>query len=203
VSQRTPAEQLGRILGAFRRAVGQLWVLEARARGVEFGGPVVFNGRPIVKRAAGSRLMIGGAVTINSAVRANVLACARPTVLHTMNAGAELVLERGVGISGSAILAARSVRIGEGTILGADCMVFDNDFHAPEGEWNWTPAAAPDNPRAVVIGRGVFIGTRAIVLKGVMIGDRAIIGAGAVVTRDVPSRHLAFGNPAQIRPLKN
>jgi acetyltransferase-like isoleucine patch superfamily enzyme len=41
------------------------------------------------------------------------------------------------------------------------------------------------------------------VLKGVTIGDRAVVGAGAVVTRDVPDRHLAAGNPAQIRPLKN
>ena len=186
-----------------RRAVGRLWFLEARLRGVEFGGSVILNGRPMIKRTAGSRLYIGDGVTLNSAVRSNVLACSRPTVLHTMTPGAELVLERGVGISGSAILAARSVRIGEGTLLGADCMVFDNDFHAPVGEWNWTLVAAPDNPRPVVIGRGVFIGTRATILKGVTIGDRAIVGAGAVVSRDVPSRHLAFGNPAQVRPLKS
>jgi maltose O-acetyltransferase len=36
------------------------------------------------------------------------------------------------------------------------------------------------------------------VLKGVTIGDRAIVGAGAVVTKDVPARHIAAGNPARI-----
>jgi acetyltransferase-like isoleucine patch superfamily enzyme len=196
------AERLGWVFGVLRRAVGQCWMLEARLRGVEFDGPVILNGRPMVRRAAGARIQLGAGVTINSAVRANVLACSRPSVLHAMEPGAELILERGVGISGTAILAARSVRIGEGTLLGADCMVFDNDFHAPTGEWGWTLTAPPDNPRPVVIGRGVFVGTRAIILKGVTIGDRAIVGAGAVVTRDVPSRHLAFGNPAQVRPLK-
>ena len=48
----------------------------------------------------------------------------------------------------------------------------------------------------VRIGRGVFIGTRAIILKGVTIGDRAVIGAGAVVVKDVPANHIAIGNPA-------
>jgi len=53
----------------------------------------------------------------------------------------------------------------------------------------------------VIIGRGCFIGARAIILKGVTIGDCAVVGAGAVVTRDVPAGHLAAGNPAVCRPL--
>ena len=55
----------------------------------------------------------------------------------------------------------------------------------------------------ITIGRGVFIGARAIVLKSVTIGDRAIIGAGAVVTCNVPARHIAVGNPAQVKPWKS
>jgi acetyltransferase-like isoleucine patch superfamily enzyme len=47
----------------------------------------------------------------------------------------------------------------------------------------------------------VFIGARAIVLKGVTIGDRAVVGAGAVVTKPVPPRHFAVGNPARIVPI--
>jgi acetyltransferase-like isoleucine patch superfamily enzyme len=114
-----------------------------------------------------------------------------------MEVGAEIILGPGVGLSGTSVCAAKRVEIGEGTFVGADAMIFDNDFHAPIGEWNWGDYTS-DNPSAVVIGKGVFIGARAIVLKGVTIGDRAIVGAGAVVTKDVPARHIAVGNPARI-----
>jgi acetyltransferase-like isoleucine patch superfamily enzyme len=40
-------------------------------------------------------------------------------------------------------------------------------------------------------------------LKGVTIGDRAVVGAGAVVTRDVPSGFIAAGNPARCFPPKD
>jgi acetyltransferase-like isoleucine patch superfamily enzyme len=77
-------------------------------------------------------------------------------------------------------------------------MVIDNDFHAPTGEFSWSDAS-PESARAITIGRGCFIGARAIVLKGVTIGDRAVVGAGAVVTKDVPPGAFAVGNPAQVR----
>src|SRR5204862_3063149 len=90
--------------------------------------------------------------------------------------------------------------VGEGTIFGSGGMVVDNDFHVPEGEWGWSNVESVCGPiaRPVKIGRGVFVGARAIILKGVTIGDRAVIGAGAVVTKDVPARHLAVGNPARV-----
>jgi acetyltransferase-like isoleucine patch superfamily enzyme len=50
----------------------------------------------------------------------------------------------------------------------------------------------------VTIGHGVWIGAKATVVKGVTVGDDAVIGAGAVVTRDVPSRAIALGVPARV-----
>lgn len=48
------------------------------------------------------------------------------------------------------------------------------------------------------IGKRCFIGVRSIILPGVTIGDEVIVGAGAVVTKDVPSNCIVAGNPAHI-----
>lgn len=42
-----------------------------------------------------------------------------------------------------------------------------------------------------------FIGDSVIVLPGVTIGPYSIVGAGSVVTRDIPPRTVAAGNPAK------
>ncbi len=178
-----------------------LWRAEARLRGAELGRRVLLRGRPWLHRHPGSRIVLGDDVCCNSAFRSNPLGCAHPVVLCTTRPGAEIVLGPGVGLSGDSVCAALRVHIGEGTFVGAGAMIFDNDFHAPVGDWNWGNAA-PDNPKPILIGRGVFIGANAIILKGVTIGDRAVVGAGAVVTKDVPARQVAVGNPARVVPVK-
>lgn len=198
MEQVSPVKRGLRTVNGWRRAwLNALWLAEARGRGLELGTGIILNGRPYLRRAAGSRITLGARVCLNSSLRSNPLGCARPVSLRTMQAGAEIWLGAGVGLSSTAVCAARRIEIGEGTFVGADAMIFDNDFHAPVGDWNWGDYA-PDNPRPVSIGRGVFIGARAIVLKGVTIGDRAVVGAGAVVTRDIPAGARAAGNPARL-----
>jgi UDP-2-acetamido-3-amino-2,3-dideoxy-glucuronate N-acetyltransferase len=47
--------------------------------------------------------------------------------------------------------------------------------------------------------RGASIGANSTILDGITIGSNAMIGAGSVVTHDVPSGELWFGNPARKR----
>ena len=54
-----------------------------------------------------------------------------------------------------------------------------------------------NNPGAVQVKRRASIGSNATVLCGVTIGEEAVIGAGSVVTKDVPARAVAAGNPAK------
>jgi acetyltransferase-like isoleucine patch superfamily enzyme len=101
------------------------------------------------------------------------------------------------GASGAVLCAGLSIEIGEGTLIGSGAMILDNDFHIlTAGGWR---EEMRSNARAIQIGRDVFIGARAIILKGVTIGDRATIGAGSVVTRNVPANCVAAGNPASVR----
>lgn len=52
--------------------------------------------------------------------------------------------------------------------------------------------------RPIVVGENSWIGARCIVLPGGTIGHQSIVGALAVVSRPVPDRSVAAGNPARV-----
>ena len=52
--------------------------------------------------------------------------------------------------------------------------------------------------KPITIGKDCWIGAGSIILGGVTIGDGTTIGAGSVVTRDIPARVVAAGNPCRV-----
>ena len=50
----------------------------------------------------------------------------------------------------------------------------------------------------IVVGDGVWIGSRVKILSGVNIGAGEIIGAGAVMPKDRPPYAIVVGNPAKV-----
>lgn len=49
-----------------------------------------------------------------------------------------------------------------------------------------------------VLRKGVQIGVNVTILPYVEIGEGSLIGSGSVVTRDIPPRSVAYGNPARV-----
>jgi acetyltransferase-like isoleucine patch superfamily enzyme len=82
------------------------------------------------------------------------------------------------------------IRIGAGTTIANNVVIVDHDHdYAHNGRFM---KCAP-----VDIGRNVWIGANAVILKGVTIGDHAIVAAGAVVTKNVPEGAIVGGVPAK------
>lgn len=50
----------------------------------------------------------------------------------------------------------------------------------------------------ITVGDDVWIASNVTVNPGVTIGEGAVIGSGSVVTKDVPPRTIAFGNPCRV-----
>jgi acetyltransferase-like isoleucine patch superfamily enzyme len=79
----------------------------------------------------------------------------------------------------------------EDEVFLAPGVSFANDIH---------PGCPMSGPcmRGPTIKRGAQLGVNVTVVPYVVIGAYALIGAGSVVTRDIPDRAVAYGNPARV-----
>jgi len=111
----------------------------------------------------------------------------------------------------------RNIRIGKGVFINACChfqdhggvtlgdgcqighnVVFATLDHGLAPEERHTTCPAP-----IVLGKNVWVGANATILRGVTIGDNAVVAAGAVVTKDIPADTVAGGVPARtIRKIR-
>jgi len=85
------------------------------------------------------------------------------------------------------------VRIGSFTLFGPAVQIY-TAMHPMDAELR----RAQEYAKPVEIGDDVWVGGGAIILPGVRIGSKSVIGAGSVVTRDVPERSFAAGNPCRV-----
>jgi maltose O-acetyltransferase len=95
----------------------------------------------------------------------------------------------------SAISEGEGIEIGEKTLIGHNCEIFDSDFHDlnPEKRLGGTIKTAK-----VKIGSNCFIGSNVKILKGVSIGNDSVIANGSVVSKSIPERVIAGGIPAKV-----
>ena len=89
-------------------------------------------------------------------------------------------------------------------MIGANVRIMDHDFHSMDSLKRFHQQSSEIASRPIQIGKDVFIGTNAIILKGVTIGNNVIVGAGAVVSIEhVPDESIVVGNPARILTPKH
>jgi len=84
------------------------------------------------------------------------------------------------------------VMVGSHVVIGRHCTLTQGVTIGHAGGGSHTTDKNP------VIGDRVYIGPGAIIIGPITIGNDALIGAGAVVTRSVPDRGVAVGNPARV-----
>lgn len=98
---------------------------------------------------------------------------------------------------GAATSLGRGVKVAPGAYIAAGALIEDHVVIGPNAalvDWKYPASAAPPP----IVRDGAVVGGNAVLLPGVTIGQRAVIGAGAVVTRNVPSYAVVVGAPARI-----
>jgi len=85
------------------------------------------------------------------------------------------------------VVSMESVRIGEGTIVGPNAVIVDHDHDYAAPDFRETFLSSP-----VEIGRNVWIGANAVILRGTVVGDDSVIAAGAVVKGRFPPGSMVY-----------
>ncbi|MCL4840457.1 MAG: WcaF family extracellular polysaccharide biosynthesis acetyltransferase [Bryobacteraceae bacterium] len=65
------------------------------------------------------------------------------------------------------------------------------------GNHDWTDPAFSLIVKGIRIGRGAWVGARALIGPGVDVGEHGIASMGSVVLKDIPPFQVYSGNPAQ------
>jgi len=88
------------------------------------------------------------------------------------------------------------VIIEDDVMIGPDVAIFgaDHDYAKKNVE---IKDSGYGKIEPVIIKKGAWIGTKAIILRGVIVGKGAIVGAGSVVTQNIPDNEIWGGNPAR------
>lgn len=109
----------------------------------------------------------------------------------------DAIIEIGAGtrINGAMIQSKTKISIGENCLIGS-CHLMDTDFHSIYADKRNDPHFIKS--KEIKVGNKVWLAGQSAILKGVTIGDEAVIGFRAVVTKDIPAKTVAAGNPAQI-----
>jgi maltose O-acetyltransferase len=91
------------------------------------------------------------------------------------------------------------ITIGNGVLIGPSVQLYTathpliSEDRLLAGGSGYVTRALP-----ITIGNHAWIGGGAIIMPGVGIGAHSTIGAGSVVTRDIPQRCFAAGNPCRV-----
>lgn len=126
-----------------------------------------------------------------------------PTVvLEGAQLGTDVVVGAFCFVASGAVIGAGTriqchTSVWDGVVLGEDVFV------GPAAQFTNMHRARAAFPRApnwdvTIVEDGATIGANATLVAPVRIGKYAIVGAGAVVTRNVPTHAIAVGNPARV-----
>lgn len=152
---------------------------------IALGAGSVVHGQALVVLLEGARLgigersvvMRGGELSVGAG---GVLAIGTDTYIGSH---VNLRVDGAIEI-GSSVLIAQFVSIVSGQY----------DYRASVG----AASTLAMRPGRTVVEDGAWIGANAVVLPNVTVGRGAVVGAGAIVTRDVPSLAIVAGNPARV-----
>lgn len=184
-----------RLASVVQRQLSYIRIVVMRMRGIEVGRECWIAGKAKIRRAKGSRITLGDAVSLISTNRENPLV-QHEVRMETLTPSAEIRLDDRACVNGCQLVSCRRIHVGENTFIEANTIICDEDEQQRTGAGCGQPCGSE-----IRIGKNCMIGQGCIIHGGITIGDGCEVEPGSVVTQNVPDGSRAYGNPAMIEPL--
>jgi acetyltransferase-like isoleucine patch superfamily enzyme len=110
--------------------------------------------------------------------------------------GEGLIIGNNVGFAHNCFIQVRgNVQIGSNVLFGPGVYLFSENHNFDDLSIFINEQGT--NRKGTIVGNGVWVGARSVILDGVNIGSNSIIAAGSVVTKNIPPFEIWGGSPAK------
>lgn len=158
-------------------------------RKIRLGSNVVLDDNSVIdaKGEQNSGIDIGDGVFVG-----------RNTIVYCK--GGNIRLDAGVNIASNCTLfSSNELTVGAGTMIGAySYLLSGGEYDYRKTEIPFAQQSGMETKGPLSVGRNCWLGARVTVLDAASIGDHCVVGAGAVVTKPLPSHSVAVGVPARV-----
>ena len=121
----------------------------------------------------------------------------QPTTPWTHSPNAVIRFGDKVLLTGTRLGCENAITVGDWAGL-SDARIIDSDFHTLDYYEDRPRYNTSGRSKPIVIGKNVWVGAGAMIMKGVKIGDNSVVAAGSVVVASVPENTVVLGNPARV-----
>lgn len=183
----------------WEKLLGRLYSFSLRNRkNVEIRGKVRIKGSPIIDIHDECKLIIEDDVLLNSCNLGYHINMHSPVKLFADRPGAVIKIGEKSRIHGTCVHAYEGIYIGKNCLIAANTQIFDGNGHDLSFPNVADRINTSGNASPIHIEDNVWIGANSFVLPGVRIGDGAVIAACSVVSKNIPPKAIAGGNPAKV-----
>ncbi|MBD3842261.1 MAG: acyltransferase, partial [Campylobacterales bacterium] len=92
-----------------------------------------------------------------------------------------------------------SAKEGRKLVIGANCMFSRNvKIMTSDGHSIFKSEVVVNHAKDILIGSHVWLADNVTIMKGVTIGEGSVVGINSTLTKSIPSKSIAVGNPAKV-----
>jgi len=174
------------------------YFLFIKNKNISLKGKLKIKNKPILHIIAGSSLVIGDNVTLNSKNLKYHVNMFAPVKIYLDRVGAEIKIGDNTRIHGSCLHACENIKIGDNCLIAANCQIFDSNGHDTVLDKPSERIYSNGITKPIIIGNNCWIGTSTIILPGTVLGKNCVVAAGSIVNGVFEDNSLIGGNPAKL-----